>query len=610
MSRTRVVVDRIEFGELVRFPLILRGVTQALHPPRLVVGLLMVVALMSVGKLWDRWFDTPSINPAGIIQPELTTYELEESQRVLRNVVGRLDNSIRESVGLLKREDVTEGVPWPNLDARVIAEAFERQYRYDRAQRVEVEVNLQTLEEEDRRFFATMAEINGMRPRGAFEAVVEQVSYSFKRIVLGVVTLEPMEVGRGFSEILVQTPVRAWELKPWFCLFYGFFALVALSLGGGALSRMAACEIAGRERLRVNEAIDFALAGSIRLITTPLLPLLIAGFLAIVLMAVGVVGFLPWLDLIGGVLYGLLIVLGFLIAFVLLCFAGGFLMVIPAVAAENCGPVYAHERAYAYLLARPLHLLGYVAVGLIGLALGYFVVGLFIVTTLNITGATVGALSNNSALSVAGGFELFRLEPLAAGEFHASWHERSASWLVSLWQTLLVSLVAAYVFSYIFTCSTAIYLLMRRLVDHQDVSEIWRPGLVPGTLAPLPVKVHEHSSGDEAPAASAPDVSRADSAMSGVIRKVATLGFGGKGDVPPASTTDKPSTEAPVVAPAAEPPLKNDEPHAEPEVELGPELLSGDQAAPPSSSETSETEAPKKKAKKGRKSKDASEDDE
>ncbi len=546
MNRSRMVVDRIEFGQLFRFPMILRAVTQAMQPPRLIIGLFMVVAIMAVGKAWDDWADTPTISPEGLLAPERTPDQIATAQAGLRRIVAQLSDSARERFG--DRQ----------LDAREVAEAYETNYRYQRMSRVRSEVPAITLQADDREFFQTMETIDRDRPRGVFEAMIDQVSASFIQIVGGVVTLEPMQIGNAFADVFVRMPVALWSAKPWFCTLFGLYALIVIALGGGALSRMAACEFAGRERLRINEAIDFALAGMVRLVFTPLLPLLIAGFLGLVLMAFGVVGFLPWIDVLGGALYGLMMIIGFLIAFVLLCFAGGFLLVIPAVATENCGPAHAHERAYAYLLARPLHLLGYISVALVGLAIGYFVVSLFSITTLNVTSTFVGTFPSSSALSVGGGFEIFNLEPRGPGEFHAEWHTRTSAWFISLWQTLLVSLVAAYVLSYAMTCSTAIYLLMRRLVDHQDISEIWRAGLVPGTLAPVPTALAKSvdAEGDT-------QLTRSDSVMRGLVRKVARVGFGGQGhggtSTSPVVSSD--STETPTSA------AQDDS------TELGPELL-------------------------------------
>lgn len=554
MNRSRMVVDRIEFGQLFRFPMILRGVTQAMQPPRLVVGLLIVVAIMAVGKAWDGWVDTPTISPQGLLAPERSADQIADAQQNLRAIVAQLPDKDKKQFG--ERQ----------LDAREVADAYERYYRYQRMSRVRSEVPAITLQAEDREFFRTMERIDEVRPRGVFEATINQVNASFRQVVLGVVTLEPMQIGRAFADVFVRTPVALWSAKPWFCSLFGLYAAIVLALGGGALSRMAACEYAGRERLRVNDAIDFALAGAIRLVFTPLLPLIIVGFLGLVLMAFGVVGFLPYADVLGGALYGPMMLIGFIIAFVLLCFAGGFIMVIPAVATENCGPAHAHERAFAYLLARPLHLLGYVVVALIGLAIGYFVVSLFIVATMNVTSTFVGAFPSNSALSVSGGFEIFNLEPRGPGEIHADWHSSTAAWFISFWQTLLVSFVAAYVLSYCMTCSTAIYLLMRRLVDHQDMSEIWRAGLVPGTLAPIPTPLAGTADEDE-PART----SRSESMMRGLVRKAAKAGFGRGGEAErPTSPVDEKKDEPKKDAEPAATPTED----AAPKTELGPELLS------------------------------------
>ncbi len=62
----------------------------------------------------------------------------------------------------------------------------------------------------------------------------------------------------------------------------------------------------------------------------------------------------------------------------------------------------------------------------------------------------------------------------------------------------MVDLVAAYVVAYIFTSATMMYLLMRRACDGQDIEEIWRPGLTPGTLVPLPRPRVEESADESA----------------------------------------------------------------------------------------------------------------
>jgi hypothetical protein len=116
---------------------------------------------------------------------------------------------------------------------------------------------------------------------------------------------------------------------------------------------------------------------------------------------------------------------------------------------------------------------------------------------------------------------------------------------VGFWQGLIIMLVAAYIIAYLFSASTMIYLLMRRACDGQDIQEIWVPGLVPGTLVPLPkpkvVPVGEGEGGDEAAADAAPV---ADRVMTGAVRQATKLRFG-KGEAPPEDDADEAEDDAP-----------------------------------------------------------------
>ena len=49
------------------------------------------------------------------------------------------------------------------------------------------------------------------------------------------------------------------------------------------------------------------------------------------------------------------------------------------------------------------------------------------------------------------------------------------------WQTVVVCLLAGYVFSYYFSASAFVYMLMRRVCDGQDLDEIWQEGELPGS---------------------------------------------------------------------------------------------------------------------------------
>ena len=52
-------------------------------------------------------------------------------------------------------------------------------------------------------------------------------------------------------------------------------------------------------------------------------------------------------------------------------------MILPAVACENCDGPDAGQKALAFVYQKPLHMLGYLLIGLIGLLLGYLFASLF-----------------------------------------------------------------------------------------------------------------------------------------------------------------------------------------------------------------------------------------
>lgn len=406
-SSQRVVVDEVNFGSLFHFPKILRSITMAFGPSRLVIGLIMVAAVMLFGEVWDS-FASPTFHPKGLLM-------------------------------------------------------------------------------------GPAIETGGLKP---FEAAKSQAIISFNDIVEGALRFDTARSAGGLKDMAVGMPVALAAHALTFTIVFGLFFCFVLAIGGGAISRMTAVETAGRERLRMGDAMVFAASNWTRLLMALLLPLLLACVVCIVIAIVGWVLMLPWIDLIGGILYGGLIALGLIAAILLLGYAAGSTLLIPAVASENCDSADALQRAYAYAIARPVHLVGYGLTALAGLVIGYLVVAVVAVTTLGVTASLVQLWSWNDAASMAGGVSIFDLTSDAVINDGWPLHERFAGAAISFWQTLVAAVVAAYVFAYFFTASTIVYLLMRRVCDGQDISEIWRPGMIPGTQAPMPVPAAAQAEAD------------------------------------------------------------------------------------------------------------------
>ncbi|MCA9291147.1 MAG: hypothetical protein KDA25_08460, partial [Phycisphaerales bacterium] len=436
-ARRRSPVDRPAHGHRFDAHRILRAVTMALQPPRLVIGLLMVTALVTAGRVWDA-ATTPTYTPRGVLGGAWTVDDQVVLERVQRDaILSRIDDPAARPPGepdtwLLRPDETID-----RLEAHV---------RARRASAPDVE----DIAAEDAAYLATVARIRAAMPQGSFASTSRHVIERLHRITQGVLFLHVDDVFEATTDLFVRLPRALWRTTPMFAAVYGLIALLILAIGGGALSRMAACDFAGQERLRVRQAIDFAAGAAMRLALAPILPLVFAGLLVLLITLLGLLTTVPWLNVIGGILYGFALVLGFLATFLLLLYATGFVLLGPAVACENCDPIDALQRSYAYVLRRPLHLVAYGIVAIIGLAVGYVIVSLFAVVTLDLTALAFERLTQTRALAGAGGVRLWDLGGVDATPLPTSTSETATAFFIDFWQTVVVCLVAAYVFAYFF----------------------------------------------------------------------------------------------------------------------------------------------------------------
>ena len=230
----------------------------------------------------------------------------------------------------------------------------------------------------------------------------------------------------------------------------------------------------------MNDAIDYSLSRWRALILAIFGPAMFVAAITIVLMVMGLVLLnIPWLNLIGGLLYGISLLLGFLVAMIAVGYAACFPMLIPAVIVENCGGGEAVQRSYSYVLTKAFRFAGYLFVLVVSLVLGFLVVRLVTNLTLDLTANLVGAWTFNNSLHNAGALR-DTVVPLVS----ITWYESSAGWLINMWETILHYLMIGWVFSGFFSTSTMLYLLMRRACDEQDTRDIWWKGLVQGTNVP------------------------------------------------------------------------------------------------------------------------------
>ncbi len=180
---------------------------------------------------------------------------------------------------------------------------------------------------------------------------------------------------------------------------------------------------------------------------------------------------LPVGNVVAAVLLVVGIPVGFLMAFLLVGWAGGVHLMYPALSAEGTDAFDALSRSYSYVLSRPWRFIFYTLLALGHGAITYLFVGLFVFLALYLV---QGALS-----AWAGPVDAIFPRP-ELGDLGKEMHEpalgttaKIAAVIVRVWVMLTVGLVAAYAVSYYFCAYSNIYLILRRYCDGTDMSELY-----------------------------------------------------------------------------------------------------------------------------------------
>ncbi len=236
---------------------------------------------------------------------------------------------------------------------------------------------------------------------------------------------------------------------------------------GVALCRSVACDTAWRVAIGPGAALRFGLRRARSGVGAMLIPGVIIGFMAVLLMALGWLAQWPVLDVIAGALYAMFLLLGLVIVIIGVGAVAAHALVLPAIAADNADAIDAAQRAYAYIIGRPGRLIGYIAIALAIGAVALVVLSLIVAWTMNVTAQLSGAWVDGGALG--GAIEPFTWTRTSPVTGTAS----VAHWMVRFWEGLLALLLVGWAISYHFTSGTILYLLLRRVNDDQDVEEIW-----------------------------------------------------------------------------------------------------------------------------------------
>lgn len=255
------------------------------------------------------------------------------------------------------------------------------------------------------------------------------------------------------------------------------WAIIVWSIFGGAIGRIAAVQFARDQRVGVRQALAFAMQRFFGYLSAPLVPLAGVALLWILCIIGGWLGRIPGGvgETILGVLWGLELIFGLMMAVILLGLAAGWPLMFAAIGVEGTDGFDGLSRMYNYVYERPLYYLWLVVLALVFGSASIFFVWMMsqMLVHLAVWGvswgqgydATVRLVAGAPEITVGGIRTLRDAAPDVSGSVGAQ--------ILRGWMCALATLVGGFVYSYFWTVASIIYFTLRRSIDASDFDEVY-----------------------------------------------------------------------------------------------------------------------------------------
>jgi hypothetical protein len=332
----------------------------------------------------------------------------------------------------------------------------------------------------------------------------EETTPSIRWKPLATIALRPESIGSAVSSAfaLVADPPRTlaaplvalFDPRPapgtfWQALLGGIWAVLVWGIIGGAIARIALVKLATGERVGVWTSLCFSLKQWTGMVGAPLSPLVGAAVVAVPCAVMGALYRIPGgaTATALGALAFLPLLAGLIMAIILIGLAAGWPLMPVAIAAECEDGFDAISRSYAYVYQRSGHYAAYVGLAWVLGTIGLFVVAVFTRVTLDLALWALSFGAPDDRL-----FALFLADPGAP--------TTTATRIHQFWITIVGLLAYGWVYSYFWTATAIIYVLLRHEVDGASFDDIAQVGLREDLSTPPPeLALGETSATSEGP---------------------------------------------------------------------------------------------------------------
>ena len=470
-QRQPIRVEEVDWQELFPWINLFRSFRMAMHAPKLLLALGLVIVLFLYGTGLDLIFgdqvypeEVQKYKQLGPVDFDRWYAGRENDLAVsLRNAVWALPSSERAQI----EGDISKAL-------RAIDKHFE-DHPNESAARAEMR-----------------RKVREIQPRGVFESALTFKLDAFERMVLAATAFnfgiddllavrpyDPNTVIGALRDLVVVLPGWLFHSHLWFLAAWMVGAALLWALVGGTIARLAALDACLRRRIPTAQAMRYARGKFWWFLLAPIIPLLVVMLLVVVMALTGMVFNMPVTDILGGLLFPLWLAGGVVVTVVLIGLAGGANLLYPAIAVEGTEAFDALSRAYHYVYFRPWRLVFYHLAALVYGAITYLFVGLVIFLSLWMTQRFAGAwVFTDAAQTGVNRFDAI-MPPPQIGKlvYETDWGVLSATGkvtavLIKVWVMLLVGVLPAYAISYYFASNTWVYLLLRRVADGAAFDDI------------------------------------------------------------------------------------------------------------------------------------------
>ena len=488
MAEQDQTLRKIDWKSVFPFVHLFRGFRLAIDPSKLLLALAALLLLYTGGRLLDGLWPTHSrAMPQEISRHESSTGDFHATRKA----------AAQERYDDLKRALAFAGKPADgdvddlNYVAKVNRDNVIKTLEEDFDKLPADQQTEEARKTRDTRIERAYAEygtaVRRFEPLEGEGLFIHFISYEINQVDAAAASA----VGLDFGNVIVALQ-RFFIVGPkwaitqhyvFFTLFFAFYVLL-MAIAGGAISRIAAVQVARDEKISVRQALRFSTGKVLSFVFAPVIPILIVVVIAVLLgllsalMSVSYIGGL-WSILVG-VLFILAILAGLVMALTALGLIGGGHLMYPTIAVEGSDSFDAISRSFSYVYARPWRMLFFTAVSVVYGALTYLFVRLFIWVMLSVAHLFVGVGMFTQTSTGADTWQAMWPSPTGSERLTYAIDNAAlgtggdiGAFFIAFWVYLVVGVLGAFAISFYFSANTIIYFLMRNEVDATELDDVY-----------------------------------------------------------------------------------------------------------------------------------------